>query len=174
MAQKTSFTFGGVTVQTALGYEKNYREKSPVVALVVEGNNIVSPDDLLLCHHNAFYLPSPYHVGGDLFAIPASNILFAKVRIDGDLFPIYGNVICSRVQVETPIPLPPEQIKTHINRSLVIEGGITPYKKGDLIFHRPYANYEIVYHFNGEQKRVVKVHSEQIVGFSKDTDLKTS
>lgn len=41
MAQKNEIIVGGVKVRTALKYENNHREKSPVIAEVIEGNRWV-------------------------------------------------------------------------------------------------------------------------------------
>jgi hypothetical protein len=164
MNQKEAMTVGGVTVRCANSWNHNYREKSPVVACVVEGNEWVKENDILLCHHNLFYHPSPYYLYDDLFSIPASNVLFAIVTPEGKLKPIYGNIICERVEIPTPLPLPPEQRKTYINRAKVIEPGYTHYNKGELIFHRPNAGYDIVYIWNGIETVVTKVHESQVAG----------
>jgi len=162
--QKNSITVGGVTVSTALLYETNFREKSPVVAEVIEGNNYVESGDILLCHHNTFYMPSPYYLSDDLFSIPFNQILFAKVSKNGDLMPICGNLICNRVEIDSYLPLPTDQIKTYTDRAVVLNGGFSEYKKNELIFHRPHAGYDIVYVWNGQEKRITKVHESQIVG----------
>lgn len=167
MAQKSTFTIGGVTVSTALRFELNYREKSPVVACVVEGNEWVKEGDIILSHHNLYYPPSPFWLYDDLFAIPATNVIFAIVDTEGGLTPVYGNVICERIPIESDHPLPPTQRKGHANKSLVINGGYTKYKQGQTIFHRPHANYDIVYIWHGVEKRVTKVHSDQICGVAK-------
>lgn len=163
MKQKDTLKIAGVTVSTALLFETNYREKSPTVAEVIEGNGYLNPGEIILCHHNTFYTPSPYHLQDDLFAIPAtSKIVFAVVNKDGSLFPSTGNIICSRVEIPSPIPLPPEKIKTYIDRAIVTKGA--GYKAGQLIFHRPHAGYDIVYNVNGVEYRVTKVPSEQVTG----------
>lgn len=165
MEQKDSIEIDGVSFLSALKFEVNHREKSPVIAQVVSGNEMLSEGDILLCHHNTFYEPSPYYLKDDLFSIPANgNILFAKIYRDGTLAPIYGNTICKKVDIETPLPLPPSQRKQHINRAVIIDGGWTKFKKDQLIFFRPYANYDIVYVWEGVEVRVTKVFHEQICG----------
>lgn len=158
--QKNEIVIGGITMKMALLYESNYREKSPVIAEVVEGNEWVKEGDVLLCHHNLFYQPSPYYLYDDLFSIPASNVIFAILKPNGSLNPIYGNLICERVV----IPILPEEKKTYINRAVIKDNGYTPYQKGQTIFHRPHAGYDIVYIFDGVETRVTKVHEDQICG----------
>lgn len=167
LEQKNSFLINGIKVSTANKFATNYREKSPTIAEVVEGNEWVNEGDVLLCHHNLFYLPSPYHLYENLFSVPASNVLFAVIQSDGNLKPIYGNVLCDRVDIESEIPLPPELRKKYSNRSIVKDGGNTGYKKGQLVFHRPFANYDINYMFNGIETITTKVHSDQICGIVK-------
>lgn len=164
MRQKDSMTVGGITVKLATQFDTNYRERSPVVCEVVKGNGFVIAGDILLCHHNTFYTPSPFYLHDDLFSIPFTKIVFAKVGVDGNLAPLCGNIICERMIIETFLPLPPEQQKPYIDRALVKDGSGTPYKAGQLIFHRPHASYEIVYIWQGIEKRVVKVPEEQVCG----------
>lgn len=152
-------------VSTALLFENNHREKAPTVACVVHGNQYVKEGDILLCHHNTFYTPSPHYLYDNLFSILANgNMLFAIVNADGSLTPLYGNIICERVQIPSLLPLPPEKIKTYTDRAVVRDGGFTRYKDGQLIFHRPNAGYDIVYNLNGIEKRVTKVPDWQVCG----------
>lgn len=163
--QKDFAIINGIEFQMAAQYETNFREKSPVVCEVVEGNELVYRGDALLTHHNLFYLPSPYHVEGDLFSIPFSNVLFAKILKDGSLYPICGNILTDRIEVKTEFLLPDDLKEKYINKSLVVDPGLTNYKKGQVIFHKPYAFYEIIYTWNGEQRRIHKVHEDQVVGY---------
>lgn len=164
MKQKHTMTVAGVTVKLATEFDTNYRERSPVVCEVVNGGAKIRSGSILLAHHNLFYLPSPYHLQDDLFSIPFSKILFAIVDEEGDLTPICGNIICERVIVETSLPLPPEQQKPYIDRAIVKDGRGTVYRDGQLIFHRPFAGYEIVYIWQNIEKRVVKVAEDQVCG----------
>lgn len=166
MKQKNSMMIGDVELSTALKYELNYREKSPVIVSVVEGNAYVKEGDVLLVHHNTLYTPSPYYLYDNLFSIPATGkILFAVIKPDGSIKPIMGNLICEKVSIPSALPLPPEQVKTYTDRAIVKDAGLSPYKKGQLIFHRPSAGYDICYIYNGVENRVTKVDSAQVCGF---------
>lgn len=162
MAQKNSMLIGGVKVMTAMKFEKNYREKSPVIAEVVDGNRFLQSGDFLLCHHNHFYHPSPYHLQDDLYSIPANHTIFATLSPSGDVSPVYGNVLACKAEVETVIPVPPEYRTFHKDRGLILDGGWTKFRAGDLVFTRPSAIYEIVYIFGDIEKRVCKINSEMI------------
>lgn len=167
MAQKNEMLIGGVKVKTALKYEVNNREKSPVIAEVVEGNRWLKQGEAILCHHNHFYPPSPYFLENDLFSIPANHTIFAILTKEGEIDPVYGNVIAERIPIETAFPVPPELRKYHTNRGKILNGGWTKYKTGDLVFTRPSAPYDIVYIFGDIEKRVTKINSEMICAFVK-------
>lgn len=165
LKQKDTFKIGDVEVSTAHKFESNFREKSPTVCCVVHGNAYVKEGDILLAHHNTFYTPSPFFLQDDLFSIPAQgNILFAIVNKDGSLTPILGNIICQRIEIPTPLPVPPELVKTYTDRAKVIDPGTTSFKKDQLLAHRPSAGYDMVYYFNGIEKRVTKVPDWQVCG----------
>lgn len=162
--QKESMLIGGVLFSTAIKFEKNYREKSPVIAKVVEGNQAINNGDIIVCHHNHFYHPSPYHIQDDLYSIPFNHTIFAKVNNSGTLSAVCGNVLGERIPVKYDLDVPPEYQKTHPDRILIKDGGDTVYKPGIIAFTRPNAPYDIVYNWNGEEIRVTKVDSKQICG----------
>lgn len=164
MKQKDEFTIGGVTVKAALPFETNYREKSPVVGLIVQGNAYVPNNELAIFHHNHFYHPSPYFLQDDLYSVPFNKTLFGLIDDAGDIQPMCGNIICKRVPIEYAIPVPVEQQKTHIDRALVVRPGDTRYKVGQIIFHRLNAGYDISYNWNGQERRITKVSSDMVVG----------
>lgn len=163
--QKDEIQIGNALVKIPLLFETNYREKSPVIAEVVEGNERLDEGDIIVCHHNHFHQPSPYYLYDDLFSIPFNKTIFGKFDLSGDMMPLCGNMICDPLPVETPLPLPPELQKLHIDRYRVVDPGWTPYKKGAIVFTRPHAGYVIVYHWNREEKRILKVDSEQVCGY---------
>lgn len=162
MAQKDTMMIGNVRVYMALKYEVNFREKSPVIAEVVSGNTKLNAGQYILTHHNHFYPPSPYHLQDDLYSIPANHTIFAVLHPSGELSPVYGNVLASKVEVETALPVPPEFRTLHKDRGLILDGGWTEFKPGDLVFTRPSAIYEIVYIWGQQERRICKINSEMI------------
>lgn len=162
--QKKYFYINNTEVQSANSYEKNYREKSPIIAEVVVGNDSLFSGDIIVCHHNTFYLPSPYHLYGEYFSIPFNKIVFAKLNQDGSLTPIGGNIFCDRVDIKTYLPLPTEQIKQYIDRVICTDPGTTDFKEGQLLFTRPYSYYEIVYVVDGVKHRIHKCDSQMVCG----------
>ena len=162
--QKDFIVIAGNEFRMANIYETNYRIKSPVIATVVQGNDYVRENDILLCHHNLFYLPSPYHIEKDLFSIPFSKVLFAKILEDGSLLPICGNILGERIDISAPFLLPSYQVIKYNDRLFITHPGFTKYKKGQTIFSRPSACYDIVYHSNKEQKSITKISDDMICG----------
>lgn len=164
LEQKGTIIINGAEIIMASKYDNNYREKSPVLAKVIIGNDIVFEGDILLCHHNLFYLPSPHHLYDNLFSIKSGSTIFAKINKEGNLTPLYGNVLCDRIEKKTEIPLPPEQIEKHIDKVIVTNGEGTLFKAGDILLTRPHSYYEIVYMYNGIENRVHKCNTEMVCG----------
>ena len=112
LLQKSEMVVGGILLKTASSFDSNYREKSPVIAEVVDGNSILKKGDIIVCHHNHFYSPSPYFMQDDLYSIPFNKTIFARVSKEGKLSAICGNVLGDRVEIKTDLNLPPEFKKT--------------------------------------------------------------
>lgn len=167
MGQKDRIVMNGIVMSTARKWETNYREKTPTLACVVEGNRFVQEGDIIVCHHNLFYSDSPHFLKDDLFSVPFSKILFAKVDKHGDLEPICGNLICEEIPIPSEFPLPPDQQKKYINRYKVLKPGWADYAPGDEVFTRPHSGYMIVYNWNLTEKRQLKVDSEMVCGVVK-------
>ena len=167
MKQKDTMLIGGVEFKTATSFDVNYRERSPVLAEVIEGNSFLKKGDIIVCHHNHFYSPSPYQLEDNLFSIPFNKTIFAKVNKKGNLTAICGNLLGERIPIKTDFELPPEHQKKYIDRILVTDKGWTTYKNGSTIICRPNAPYDIVFNFNGIEKRVTKVSDDMVVGYLK-------
>lgn len=167
-SQKNEIKMGGITMTTALLFENNYREKSPTIGVVVQGNEFIVPGEVALFHHNHFTMPSPYHIEDDLFSVPFNKTLFGVLDEDGNIHPMCGNLLCHRVPIETPIPVPIEEQKTYTDRAIVISRNHPKYKFGQMIFHRPFAGYDIVYNWFGEEIRVTKVSDDMIIGWAEE------
>lgn len=164
MKQKDFMEIGGVEFRMAPLFNKNYREKSPVIGEIVEGNQYVRPGQIAVFHHNHFYPPSPYFLYEDLYSVPFGRTVFGTLDSDGVLTPLCGNILCRRVEVQTTIPLPPEQRTLYKDRVICENPGWTKYKPEQLLFTTPSAMYEIVYNIDGKEFRTHKVHEEFVVG----------
>lgn len=163
-AQKKEIVINGVKIKTAGLFDSNYREKSPTIAEVVKGNKFVKSGDIIVCHHNTFYEPSPFYLEADLFSIPFDKIVFGTLDEHGNISPLNGNIICQRIPIDNRPEIPIQYRKTFIDRATVLDGRWTDYKKGQTVLHRLNAGYDIVYNINGVEKRVTKVHESMVVG----------
>lgn len=166
-SQKDSVTLEGNEFSLTHIYEVDYKIKSPTIATVIEGNDLLRKGDILVCHHNLFYLPSPYHLYGDLFSVPFSKVLFAKILEDGSLMPICGNILGDRIPIESEFELPPDEVRFYNDRLLVTNAGYTKWKAGQILFTRPSACYDINYHWNKERKTVTKISEDQVCAILK-------
>jgi len=167
MTQKSHMKMGEVVVQMANIYETNYREKSPVVGVFAETNNFFKEGEIAAFHHNHFYEPSPYYLYDDLFSVPLNHTILGVLGDGGSFRPVFGNMVCEQIEVESEFLIPPEHKTFHVNQYRIIDAGWTKYKKGAIVLTRPYSGYEIVYMFNGVQHRVVKVHEDMVCGIVK-------
>lgn len=167
MAQKNAMRIGDTIVKTALTFEKNYRERSPVVGQIMETNRFIREGDIAIFHHNHFYDPSPYYLQDDLYSVPLNKTIFGTLNNYGEMIPVFGNLICKRIPIPSILPLPPDQQKFYINRYEILNPGWTTYKEGAIIFTRPNSGYEIVYNWNQQEKRVIRVDSDMVCGFLK-------
>lgn len=165
--QKSQIKVGNILLSTANKFETNYREKSPVIAVVISGNDILKDGDIIVTHHNHFYLPSPYHLTYDLFSIPFNHTIFGKFDSEYNLIPVCGNIFGSEINMPSLFELPPEQIKKYKDRILVSSSSLPQYSSGDIIFTKPSAPYIIVYNIDGIEHRIAKVNGEMVIGVEK-------
>lgn len=167
MEQKNAMNVCGVVIKIANDFATNYREKSPVVGQFAETNKYFNESQVAIFHHNHFYPPSPYHLQDNIFSVPLNKTIFGTLNSLGEMNPAFGNMICEKIQVETTLPLPPEQRKFYNDQYKVINPGWTMYKVGQRIFTRPFSGYEIVYTWDTEERRIIKVDSEMVCGVIK-------
>ena len=160
--QKDEIKLGNTRVKCANNYEVNYRIKSPVIGVIVYGNEYIKNGNIAIFHHNNFYLPSPYHLYDDLFSVPFGKTVFGILDENGNLSPLCGNILCAEIEIQTKFPLPPEQRKKYNDRYQVINPTGTKYKVGQILFTRPHSGYEIVYVWNDIQKKIIKVHEDMV------------
>jgi hypothetical protein len=152
--------------QRALEYEGNYRHRHPVMCSVKVGNAVVKKGLKLLCHHNFFYADSPFRLGGSVFALNVNENIFARIDDDGNPHSMFGNVMAERVAIESQFDLSTAKEQYHHDRVRVISDGCG-YRKGQIILTATFADYEIVYNWKGEERKVIKVWKNYIVGVLK-------
>jgi hypothetical protein len=163
LEQNREMKVGETSFKTGKRYNENFRERVPVVAEVVQGNDLFNKGDFIVTVYTHFDDESPFYLFDDLYSIPVDEQIFAKILFDGSLEPVCGNVLVSRTiktySLETPIDL----VKTHTDRGWVITNSAW-HKVGEFILWLKMADYEIVYTWQGIEHRAIKVHKDEIVG----------
>jgi hypothetical protein len=166
MKQKNCVKVGDTVLKTVHDFGTNYRERSPVVGEIVQGNDYVHPGQLAIFHHNHFYPPSPYYLYDDLYSVPFNKTVFGV--LDGtDIRPMCGNIIGKRVQKSYDLEMPTDLKELYIDRLVVDHPGWTSYKKGQTLIIRPNSYYEIVYSVNNVVYKVHKTHEDWVVAYIK-------
>lgn len=167
MRQKDEAIIAGVKIKMGLKFDNNFREKSPVIAKVEQATDYLKPGDLIICHHNHYYPPSPYFLYECYYSIPVNHTIFAILHPDGSLTPTYGNILGQKVDIESTILLPIDQRVQYKDRIKITQSSNSKYSKDQVIFTRPSAPYDIVYNFGGIIKRVTKVWDQMVCGILK-------
>lgn len=167
LEQKEQMVVNGVILKTATNFDSNYRERSPVLCQLEEDVFFAKKGQILICHHNHFYQPSPYFVQDNLYSIPINKAIFGTLNMDGSINPVCGNILCERIPIPSLLEVSPELQEKYINRLKITNSGWTTYKPNDIIFTRPHAYYEIVYTVDNVEKRIHKCDSDMILGYIK-------
>lgn len=168
MEQKNSIDLGGIKFSVSPKFSGNHREKNPVIATVINGYDNSPRGSLLLCHHNCFEgETNPFQISDNLFSIPFNKTtVFCKMDEEGNLTGVLGNILAERVNPESLLEVPITDRKSYFDRVKILKDGYG-FKKGQEVFTLPYADYQIVYNFNGIERRIIKVHKDEIVAILK-------
>ena len=167
LEQKNEVVINNNTLFTGRNYNENFRERNPVLAYVEQGLGEIKKGQWIVCNYSHFDWSSPFLLYDNLFSIPVDEEIFARVLEDGTLSPVCGNVIVTRVKEPSFLEFPPELVKEYHDRGYVANDGMG-YKKGDFIFWLQKSDHEIVYFWNGEERRTIKIFHKEIVGVLKN------
>jgi hypothetical protein len=161
--QKQSTEIEGAKILLAKEYSTNRRESQPVLCTVVEGNEKVLRGTSLLVHHNRFSEYSPYHLGDNLYSLPLTESIYARIDEKGNPHQMFENILVERLYLNDN-PLIPAHLKiAHENKYKVVQKGYG-LKKGQIIFCFNFSDYEIIYQWKGVERRAVTVKYKDIVG----------
>ena len=166
LSQKDEVVIGGNTLLTGKGYNDNFRERNPVIALVEVGTKEIPVGCHIVCNYSYFDLESPMAISDTQYSIPVSEEIYAVVNDDGSLTPIMGNVLVERVTKDSVIDLPEELKKPFMDRGVLLTD-TEAIKKGSFIFWLKFSDYEICYTWKGEERRALKIHQTEITGYLK-------
>lgn len=162
-SQKQKVVLGGSEILLAKEYSNNRRESMPVVCKVVDGNEKIPNDTYLLVHHNRFIENSPHHLEDNLYSLAFNESIFARLDENGEAKSVCNNIIVDYVYGGENILLP-AHLRIPNKFKYMIKNNGYGFKKGQLIFAYEFSNYEIMYVFNGVERRVVKIKKSDIVG----------
>jgi hypothetical protein len=163
--QKDSLVAGGNHYSVAIKYATNHREKNPVLCEVVEGYGMIDKGTVLICHHNHFGTDSPYYYEDDLYSIPFNKNIFCVLDERGLPAPVCGNLVGRTLGKHLPgdFSFAPSHKKQDCIDRVQIAIGAFGFSEGQVAFTYPYSPYEVVYNYNGEERRFFKIHKEDIV-----------
>lgn len=161
---------GGMSLQIGHRYNENERESSPAICRIERGMPGFKKGLYLLCHYNLFDTESPrllYESEGlHYFSTLVDDSLFAIIKDDGSLQPICGNILAERIPKATKmfgLDIPEEHLEYYHNK-VVLSNDAGELKKGQIVLTEKWADYEICYTWENQQKRVIKILHEDICG----------
>lgn len=161
--QKERAIVAGCELMVANKYKTNHREKSPVVGIVEVGNNHIKKGTALIVHHNLLFGEiSAYSMGDGLFSIPTNHNIFMRIDERGEPHSMFGNIICEYVNYANSQFYNITYHKPYNDRAIVVSNGYG-FRKGQLIFHAPMHQYEIVYNWRNVERPILKVLNTDIV-----------
>ena len=166
LSQRDNSKIGDTLMLTGRKYNENFRERNPVIAYVDKSAKDIPTGSHIVCNYSFFDLESPLEITDGTYSVPISEEIFAIVNDDGLLTPVQGNVLVERVTKDSKVELPEELKKPHMDRGILL----TPtdnIKSGKFIFWLKMADYEICYTWKGEERRALKIHQSEIVGYLK-------
>ncbi len=168
LEQKGTILVAGKSFHCVPKFATNYREKSPVVAVVKDGNGKIPNETIIIAHYTYFYGDSHYALGDGLFSIPFSENIFCTIDNQGNAHSIGGNIIAQRVEKKLPGDLrqPPANYKNYKDRLIILSDG-EGFTAGQMVFTIPLSDHEIVYHWEGQERRVIKVLAADITAILK-------
>ncbi len=159
--QKQSVTVNGMTFQLVANrgnYEQNGRETNPVLMEVIQAaeNVPLQAGDMILGHHNV--ITDQIWQIDNRHVIPYDRWILAKLKEDGWLEAMPGNIICERVPK-------PQEIGEWTFESVAL--GYYPDRvktdDGLVLGIRKWGDYEVCYNWNGEVRRKIVLWEEDVV-----------
>ena len=163
--QKQSFKVGNMVfslVPNRNMYAQDGKETNPVVAEVITtGKDVpLKQGDLIVLHHNLVFDPVYYTEQGQV--IPYDRWVLATVDSNGELVPTEFNRICRRIRKPSKageFELPGTAVKYYEDR-------VEEIATGDIIGILRWADYEVIYNWNGEERRRIIVAKEHIISIN--------
>jgi hypothetical protein len=93
--------------------------------------------------------------------------VYAKINKEtGELTPLNGNCIAKRIpkKIKSTMFQPFEMTEDYEFEIVSAPSDFPEVKKGDRVLCYKYSDYEMVYHFNNEEKRAIRLSKEDVLG----------
>lgn len=157
--QKQSVSVGGMTFQIIPKrgmYEENGREANPVIATVIQAaeNVPLQPNDLIVMHHNVIH-DGIWQID-DRHVVPFDRWILAKIKEDGWLEAMPGNIIAERIPKPTDIGMYRSGESGYYSDRVLTDDGL-------VLGIRKWGDYEVCYNWNGEVRRKIVLWVEDVV-----------
>ena len=155
-------------------YSENSREQNPVVCEVLSAGEDISEikvGDLLIVHHNvltneACIIERDIEQQYTILTILSDNTIYAKINNDGSLSPLNGNCIAERIQKPPASTIIISPWDENLDTEFIVKAVPENYdvKVGDRILCYKYSDYEMVFHYNNEERRAIRIWRDDILG----------
>lgn len=175
--QKEYIVYGSLKLYSPnrTGHNENLRVAAPTCAEVVSSSDSkLKKGDLLLFPHTILDTPSAIikkEGGYTYMTLPLDQnkvTIYGKLCKGGEIQPLFGNVIVKRIEQKdaSSIIITPDAYKKNEDyKAIVLAAPLdSDIHEGDAIVYYKYSDYELVYNINGEEKSVIMVKREDIVG----------
>lgn len=162
----------GRVIQLYIGrkYAENNREANPTVAHVIATEcNEVSIGDNLVLNHNLITNKAAWIEEKDgyvLLTINADSTVYAKIDENGTLQPVFGNLIAERIyhKEESKIWSGGDKKDDYRFKVLAVSNNEEDVKVGDTVLCYKFSDYEMVYHFKGQECRAIVIKKTDVLG----------
>jgi hypothetical protein len=161
-SQNTESFVGNVLMPTAKRYNENFRERTAVVAKVLDGFGEFKKGTNIVCNYSLLQNDSVHKISESILSINVDELIIAIINEDGSLKGVNTNILVNRVPHETFLEMP-EELKKHEKSIGIIAQTGQGFKCGDIVIWYPMSDYEIVYMWNNIEKRAIKVYEDEIV-----------
>lgn len=165
--QKQSVTIDGMhffIVPNRFKYHQNGRETNAVVAKVILAGKKtgIKNNTYVITSHNVLN-DGAYQIGANIIR-PFDRWILATINKEGELIPTAEHVICMRMPMPIEVNgfwLPETAQKMYEDRVKVLTG--EGYEAGEVIGILKFADYEVIYNWNGVERKRIVVYKKDII-----------
>lgn len=155
-------------------YSENSREQNPVVCEVLAkgaDTDEIEVGDLLIVHHNvlineALIIERDIQEQWTILSCYNDNTIYAKINKDGSLTPVNGNYIAERIKKPAVSKIIHSPFEETLQNEFIIKAvpADAEVNVGDRVLCYKYSDYEMVYHYDNEEKRAIRIWRDDILG----------